>query len=309
MYRLRRRSLLVMLMMLAFFILASGCGTGDTDSAEPPADAEASASSAVGEAELNQALSDSLPAAVKESGVLTLATDPTDPPLEFYEEGNELIGAEIDLANAIGQVLGVEIEFVPAKFDTIIPGIESGRYDGAVSGFADRPDRQKVVDFVDYFRTARGFLVQTGTNADIVDVADLCGKTVAVAAGTTMVDAMVELTEECKADGEPVPESQTFPDVSQSVLAVQSGRADVTVLPKHAALWIAEQAEGELDVVGDPQEGNDINGIALEKDAGLTEPIQGAIQQLMDNGIFLEIFSKWGLGDVALEEALINGGK
>lgn len=311
MHRLRPHSLLLALVTLALFILASGCGSSDTgsDSAESAADAGASASSDVAEAELNQALSDSLPAAVKEAGVLTLATDPSDPPLEFYEEGNELIGAEIDLANAIGQVLGVEIEFVPAKFDTIIPGIEAGRYDGAVSGFADRPDRQEIVDFVDYFRTARGFLVQSGTNADIVDVADLCGRSVAVAAGTTMVDAIVELTAQCKADGEPAPQSQTFPDVSQSVLAVQSGRSDVTVLPKHAALWIAEQAEGELEVVGDPKEGNDINGIALEKDAGLTEPIQGAIQQLMDNGIFLEIFSKWGLGDVVLKEAVINGGK
>lgn len=304
MNRLRGRSLVLTPMALALVMTASACGS---DGAAPETGG-ASAAPAVN-AEVDQALADSLPDDIKESGKLVLGTDPTDPPLEFYAEGNELIGAEIDLARAIGGVLGVEVEFVPAKFDTIIPGIQAGRYDGAVSGFADRPERQEVVDFVDYFRTARGFLVQKGTNADIVDVEDLCGKTVAVAAGTTMVDAMVELTDQCAAEGKPAPDSQTFPDVSQSVLAVQAGRADVTVLPKHAALWTAKQANGELEVVGSPKEGNDINGIALGKDSGLTEPVQGAIQKLMDDGTFEEIFTEWGLQDVILEEATVNAGE
>lgn len=90
---------------------------------------------------------------------------------------------------------------------------------------------------------------------------------------------------------------------------MQSGRADVTVLPKHAALWTAKKSEGALEVVGNPKEGNDINGIALRKDSGLTEPIQKAIQKLMDDGLFLDIFTKWGLQDVALKEATVNGGK
>lgn len=304
MNRLRRRSLILTPLALTLVIAASACGSEDPSNEETDASAAPDVS-----AEMDQALADSLPEDIKESGKLVLGTDPTDPPLEFYAEGNELIGAEIDLANAIGEVLGVEVEFVPAKFDTIIPGIQAGRYDGAVSGFADRPERQEVVDFVDYFRTARGFLVQKGSNGDIVDVEDLCGKTVAVAAGTTMVDAMVELTEQCAADGEPAPDAQTFPDVSQSVLAVQAGRADVTVLPKHAALWTAKQSDGDLEVVGDPKEGNDINGIALGKDSGLTEPIQGAIQKLMDDGTFAEIFTEWGLQDVILEEATVNAGE
>lgn len=307
MNRLRLRSFKLTPVVLIMCLLGSGCGTGDpsTDNVE----SSDGPSTQVRAAELDQDLSESVPAKIKDAGVFTLATDPTDPPLEFYAEGNELIGAEIDLARAVGQVLGVKVEFVPAKFDTIIPGIQAGRYDGAVSGFADRPDRQKNADFVDYFRTARGFLVKAGTNDDIVDVEDLCGKTVAVAAGTTMVDAMVELAPECEAAGKAAPKSQTFPDVSQSVLAVQSGRADVTVLPKHAALWTAKQTNGQLAVVGKPKEGNDINGIVLGKDSELTKPVAGAVQKLMDEGIFLEIFTKWGLQDVALKEATINGGK
>lgn len=294
-------------------LLASACGSSDSTSSGANSSAGATADTGGGQsmagAELDQTLADMVPAKVRSAGVLTLATDPTDPPLEFYNESNELIGAEIDLANAIGSVLALKVAFVPAKFDTIIPGIQAGRYDGSVSGFADRPARQEVVDFVDYFRTARGFLVKAGTNADIIDVADLCGRSVAVAAGTTMVDAMVELAPQCVSDGKAAPTSQTFPDVSQAVLAVQAGRADVTVLPKHAALWIAKNSEGALEVVGKPKDGNDINGIVLAKDGEMQKPVQAAIQKLMDNGTFTEIFTKWNLQDVALTEATVNAGK
>lgn len=115
----------------------------ETDAvAETAADAPADASGAV----FDQALADLVPADIREAGVLTLATDPTDPPLEFYDEADELVGAEVDVGAALGIVLGLEVELVPSKFDAIIPGVEAGRFDGALSGFADRVERQELVD-------------------------------------------------------------------------------------------------------------------------------------------------------------------
>jgi polar amino acid transport system substrate-binding protein len=255
----------------------------------------------------NAALHDALPADILEKGVITLATDPTDPPLEFYDENNVIVGSEVDMAAALAEILGVKIELVPSKFDAIIPGVEAGRFDGSVSGFADRKNRQEVVDFVDYFTTSRALLVKTGAQPDLETATELCGKSVAVAKGTTMADSIVELSAACEADGKEAIDGQVYPDQAACTLAVQSGRADVTIQGAHAALWIAKNSGGELEVYLRPNEGNDINGILLKK-GGLVEPFQKAIQQLMDSGDFERIWAEWGLQDVILSEATINGG-
>jgi polar amino acid transport system substrate-binding protein len=301
---------------LAFIVTAAGCGGSDAKTegsvAAPagsaaPAESAAPADGAITGAVFNQELHDLLPQDIRDKGFMTLATDPTDPPLEFYNEANELVGSEVDLAAALGQVLGIEMKLEVSKFDAIIPGIEAGRFDGSVSGFADRVERQKVVDFVDYFTTSRGVLVQAGKHPELAEPGELCGYIVAVAKGTTMADSIVELNDACVAAGSEPIDGQIFPDQSACVLAVQSGRADLTIFSAHAALWIAKQSEGELEVFLRPNEGNDVNGIVLKK-GELVVPVQKAMQQLMDAGTFKEIFTKWGLQGVILTEATVNAG-
>ena len=302
-----RNALLLTGSALALAVGVSGCGaSGSAAGTAPNTSAKDSASTGTAIA-VDSKLHDALPADVKTNGYLTLATDPTDPPLEFYGASNDLIGSEVDLANAIGQVLGVKIRLVPTKFDSIIPGIQSGRYDASMSGFADRPARQKVVDFVDYFTSSRGYLIKAGTQPGLAAATDLCGMKVAVAKGTTMADSIVTQGAACVAKGKAAIDSQIYPDQSASVLSVQSARADLTILSDHAALWIAKQSNGALDVVLKAQEGKDINGIAIKKGA-LTEPIHQAIQKLMDDGTFQQIFTKWGLEKIMLTKATVNAG-
>jgi polar amino acid transport system substrate-binding protein len=142
-----------------------------------------------------------LPADIKSKGKLVFATDPTDPPFQFFSEGNNLIGAEIDLANAVGKVLGVKVEFVTSGFSAIIPGVEAGRFDASVSAFASTTARQKIVDFVTYFNSSRAFLYRKGTLPNIKTEEDLCGLKVGIPAGTTMATAIVGLSTNCTTAG------------------------------------------------------------------------------------------------------------
>ncbi len=309
---LLRRRTLKLASALTFSVIVAACGGSssapvETTPAAGDTTVAGAAPAAVTGVAFNQALFDQLPEAMRTSKVMTLATDPTDPPLEFYNEANELVGAEVDLAAALGTILGVEVKLEPSKFDAIIPGIEAGRFDGSVSGFADRKERQKVVDFVDYFTTSRGYLIRTGQLADAGTRTDLCGLKVAVAKGTTMADSLVELNAACATAKKEAIDGQIYPDQAACVLAVQSARADLTILSAHAALWIAKNSNGELDVALRPTEGNDINGIVLKK-GELVPPVQAAIQQMMDSGSFVEIFTKWNLQAVILDKASVNAG-
>jgi len=296
---------------VAFSFVLAGCTASGTEAEiEAPVEPEATAETSVGIA-YNAALYEALPQDIKDKGFIVLATDPTDPPLEFYDEAGVLVGSEVDMADALATILGVEIVLTVSPFGNIIPGVEAGRFDGAVSGFADRPARQEVVDFVNYFTTSRGLLVVKGEQDDLKDAsAELCGKSVAVALGTSAADSVIEQSATCVAAGSDAIDIQEYPDQAAGVLAVQSGRADLTFFSAHAASWIAKQSEGqavELEVFLRPEDGKDINGILLRK-GDLAETFQAAIQQLMDSGDFDTIWAKWGLQNVILTNATINGG-
>jgi polar amino acid transport system substrate-binding protein len=247
----------------------------------------------------------SLPADIKEKGKLVFATDPTDPPFQFFSADNDLIGAEIDLANAVGKILGVKVEFVESGFSAIVPGVESGRYDASVSAFASTLARQKIVDFVTYFNSSRAFLFRKGTLPNVKTEIDLCGLKVAVPAGTTMSTAIVDLSTNCTKAGKAAIAYAIYPDQATTVLSVRSGRADLTILSAHVSSWWQQNSGSELDIVLRPDQGADINGMVVRK-GGLVNVMQKAVQQLMNDGTFKTIFAKWNIEKLMRDKAEIN---
>lgn len=253
----------------------------------------------------NHALYRTLPSDIKTKGKLVFATDPTDPPFQFFSEGNDLVGAEIDLANAVGKILGVKVEFVTSGFSAIIPGVEAGRFDASVSAFASTTARQKIVDFVTYFNSSRAFLYRKGTLPNIKDETDLCGLKVGIPTGTTMATAIVGLSTNCTTAGKAAIAYSLYPDQATTVLAVRSGRADLTILSAHVSSWWQQNGEGEFEVLLRPTQGADFNGMVVRK-GGLSKVMERAVQQLMDDGTFTTIFTKWNIEKLARSAAAIN---
>jgi polar amino acid transport system substrate-binding protein len=236
-----------------------------------------------------------LPAAVKSKGQLTIATAPTEVPLEFYDKSHKLVGAEVDMGNALGQLLGLDIKWVPVGFDSIIPGLQAGRFDVGLSGFADRAEREKVVDFVVFYKTGRAFVAKADTDPGVQDVDDLCGKDIGLEAGTTMVEQATAQSRACTDAGEPAVKIHTFPDANSVILSIESGRTPFTMLPDISAIGAVQQSNGRLHIVGAATGGNDNNGMAISKESGLTPVMQKAIQALADKGYLKETYRKWGL--------------
>ena len=251
------------------------------------------------------ALYRTLPADIKAKGKLTFATDPTDPPFQYFNPDNDLIGAEIDLANAVGKILGVKVEFVSSGFSAIIPGVEAGRFDASVSAFASTTTRQKIVDFVTYFNSSRAFLYRTDTLPDIKDETDLCGLKVAIPSGTTMATAIVGLSTNCTTAGKAAIAYSLFPDQAATVLAVRSGRADLTILSASVSSHLQRNGNGEFEVLLRPTQGLDYNGMVVRK-GGLVKVMQKAVQKLMDDGTFTAIFTKWNIQKLARDKVEIN---
>ncbi|MGW3866835.1 ABC transporter substrate-binding protein [Streptomyces sp. NPDC005047] len=288
----------------------SGCGDDD------PAPATAANTTIAGvKIEKDSALHGALPDTVKKSGTVRVATDVPYPPFEmFVKEGEkELTGLDYDLGQALGAKLGVTFTFTPQKFDGIIPGIQAGKFDVAMSAITDNKERQQVVDFVDYSQSGSGILVADGNPDDIATLDDLCGKKVAVQAATNQLKLLKSHQDACGESGRSSIDIQTFPKDSDAQLALRAEKVTAQVATKPAAGWTAKTADSgkAFDLVEDPAAPGGYNaspnGIAVSKKLPeLTDAIQKALQALIDDGTLAKICGKYGVASIAVKEATKN---
>ncbi|MFD9850151.1 ABC transporter substrate-binding protein [Streptomyces parvus] len=291
----------------------AGCGEGGDSAAEAkaPASLEVAGVTVKKDAKLHA----SLPDTVKKSGTVRVATDVPYAPFEmFVTEGEkELTGLDYDLGQALGARLGVRFAFTPQKFDGIVPAIQAGKFDVAMSAMTDNKERQAVVDFVDYSVSGSGIMVAKGNPEKISTLDDLCGKKVAVQAATNQFDLLKAHQKECEKAGGGEIGIQTFPKDSDAQLALRANKVAAQVLTKPAAGWTAKTADGgqAFEVVDDPAATGGYNaspnGIAVSKKLPeLTDAIQKALQSLIDDGTTAKIFEKYGVASIAVKEATRN---
>jgi polar amino acid transport system substrate-binding protein len=253
---------------------------------------------------VNAAIAATVPAKVKSAGTLTAALDATYAPDEFIApNGSTIVGMDADLSTAITQVLGLKVKLVNATFDTIIPGIQSGKYDMGASSFTDTIARQKVVDFVDYFSAGEGYYVKAGSPLAFNGLSSLCGHSVAVESGTTEESDAKAQAKKCTSGKVTV---LSFGNQSEANLAVSSGRADVGFADSQVAGYIVATSNGVFQNSGTAFEVAPY-GLALPKGNGMAAPVQAAVNYLISNGVYGQILAKWGVQAGAISSSVVNG--
>ena len=278
-------------------VLAAGCGGGGTSSTTP----------ATGSTAVNQATAAEVPAAIKSKGTLTVAADATYAPNEFIgADGKTVEGMSPDLGHALGRVMGLKFDFVNASFDSIIPGLSSGKYDIGFSSFTDTKEREKVVDFVTYFSAGTSFYVNASGRPTINSLADLCGHSVGVERGTIQADDATAQSKKCTAEGKPGVTVKVYPDQNAANLAISSGRQEVGMADSPVAAYIVKQSNGQFKLTGTPYNTAPY-GMAIPKGNGMAKPILDALKELMSNGTYKAILTKWGVQEGAITNPVING--
>lgn len=274
--------------------LLTGCS-----GAAPAAETERSAA-------FVQELHDLLPAEIQKSGTVRVASSDSYPPFEMRDtDGKTLIGADPDLAAAMGEVLGVEFALQPIAFDSMITGIAAGRYDIAMGGMADTAERQEVVTFVDYMANSEAIVAPKGAAGAPTTIEEMCGMKVAAQLATTMATSLEAQSERCVADGEAAIELSLFKNQEEALLAMRSDRVEVLVLTAGSAGYLAKTAD-EVEITG--TYGAVTLGIAVTKDSEeLVAAIRGALTELERTGSYEEILGQWGLFDHnSLTEFTVN---
>jgi polar amino acid transport system substrate-binding protein len=281
--------------LAAAVMLAAGCGsTAPEASAEGP------------QSELNPALRNLLPSSIRESGVLRVATDASYAPMSsFGPDGRTIIGMEPDLGAEIGNILGVKVKFAQRDFVGILEDVEKGRFDIAMSAITDTPERAEQVDFINYFSAGTAILVQRGNPHGVMDIADLCGRVVAVEEGTTQVDLLDRAQSNCRS---PL-DVRTFPTNSDALLQLRTGRAAAVLndLPPAAFLVTNPETKSHYQLASDTQYEPGLYGVAVPKgEPGLRDALQGAFEQLLRSGVYGDVLAEWGVETGAVERISVN---
>jgi polar amino acid transport system substrate-binding protein len=255
----------------------------------------------------NPKIAAEVPKSIASKGTLVVASDATYAPMEFVASGGKtVVGVDADLAAAIGNVLGLKLKVVNATFDTIIPGIQSGKYDVGMSSFTDTKARQRVVDFVTYFSAGTSFYTKASGGTAVKGLASLCGLTVSVENGTTEQSDATAQSAKCKKAGKAAVKVSAFPDQNAANLAISSGRAQVGMADSPVAAYIVKQSHGQFKLTGTSY-GTAPYGIALKKGNGMAKPVLDAVKLLISNGKYKSILAKWGLQGGAISNPKING--
>lgn len=244
-----------------------------------------------------------VPKEIADKGVLVAGTDASYPPNEFKNSNGEITGWGVDLTEAIAAKLGLKVKWQEEGFDSIIPKITGGQINIGASSFTDNEEREKTVDFVNYYEAG---VLWASPKGEKVDPNDACGLKVAVQDGTfEHTDELPAKRDECKAAGKPELKILPFEGQAEATNAVVLGQADAFSADSPVTLDALKVHGDKLEAAG---EAFDVApyGFTLKKDDELTKAVQIALQELIDDGTYMKILETAGVQAGAVKKATIN---
>lgn len=243
--------------------LLSGCGSSNSDSNTPSGD-------------------DASDAAAKTK--LVVATSPDFPPFESLE-GSEVVGIEVDILKKVAEKMGMELDLQQMDFDSVIPGVQAGKFDVGMSGITVTDKRKENVDFSSvYFMAAQAIVVTA--DSGIIGKADLEGKKVSIQTGTTA-------EEYCMGNGYEV---LAFTANNDAAAALTAGKVDAWVVDNEVALAMAPELG--LTVLDEAMT-SEPYAFAFQKGGELVAPFNEALDALLADGTVEQIFQQYGVTYIA----------
>ena len=283
-----KKKLLTLLLSAALACsVFAGCGS---EKASNDAGTESSSDTASGSS------SDDLLSAIKERGYITVAMEGTWAPWTYHDEDDKLVGFDVEVAKAVADELGVDVQYQEGEWDGLLAGVQSGRYDIMVNGVGYTEERAQAYTFSDPYCYNKTALIVRGDNEDIKSLEDLNGKTTCNSANSTYQLIAEEY-------GANVLDVETLDGTLEMVLA-GTDRADATLNAEASFLdYMNAHPDANLKIVDYYPESEKVCIIMSKGDSSdsLKEAINSAIEKLRADGTLSELSNKYFGGDITAE--------
>ncbi|KRA26102.1 hypothetical protein ASD65_14030 [Microbacterium sp. Root61] len=252
---------------------------------------------------------DLLPDEIKEAGVITMAGD-THPPYRTIEADGSFTGIDPDLQAALSAQLGVPFEIVTSSgLDAMLTGMLSGRYDGFNGPVRATAEREAQFDAIVWMTTRTSYVYTVDREDDFPDSEAVCGKRVAGVVGSVTETQLQRLNEWCVAEGLDPAEFIGLEDTNSTILALNSGRADLVGTTQASAIDLIASKPGEYGYVMQTDEqgaGVDKLAMFLPKGNGLAEPMLAAFEAIFADGQYTKIMAEYGISEAEVDKPVLN---
>lgn len=224
------------------------------------------------------------PAEVKtvKEGVLTMATNATFPPYEYYES-DAIIGIDAEIAGAVAEKLGLELKIEDMEFDSIILAVTQGKADLGLAGMTVTEERLEAVDFSDSYATGIQAVIVT-EDSEITGISDLDGKKIGVQLATT---GDIYAKEDFGEDN-----VEAYNKGADAVMALKQGKVDAVIIDNQPALAFIRNTDG-LKILETEYAVEDYAAAIAKGNDALLTAVNGALAELKDDGTLQSIIDKY----------------
>lgn len=234
-------------------------------------------------------------AQIRERGELVVAMEGTWAPWGYHDEGGELVGYDVEVAQGIARRLGVEVRFIEGEFNGLLAGLESGRYDMMVNGVDIDEARQEKYDFSTPYAYNRTAVIVSGDNDSIQSMEDLKGKSTA----NTLQSTYASVAESYGA------EVTGVDDFIQTIELLNSGRIDATLNAEVSYYdYMAQHPDAGIKIACIDPAATQV-AIPLRKgegSAGLLAAVNDALEEMAGDGTLTELSVKYFGMDISKSE-------
>ena len=278
---MKKTSKLIVLAAVGIMIAALGifgCSSGSSSSSASASASGSSASASAASASASASSAAATEIQLLQEGKLVIGTSPDYPPFENLENG-EFVGLDMEIAKALGEKLGLEVEFKSLQFDAIIPAVAAGgQVDIGISGFTVDPDRAKEIDFSSTYYIDDQAIAAMKDGAITAENADeaLAKATIAVQSGTSG-EAYIQ---------ENFPEAtvQPYGNSTDAFSAMQAGQADAVCTNAAVVQKMLADAYQDAQIVKSIATGEEYAIVISKDNPALTKAVNEALAELQADG-------------------------
>jgi len=280
------KKLTALLLGTAMVLSLAACGGSASTASSEAASSEAASSEETSEAASSEAASESTDAAeltTVTAGKLTMSTNAAFPPYEMTADDGSFEGIDIDVAAAIADKLGLELQVDDMDFDAALLAAQNGKSDMVMAGVTVTDERQKVMDFSDtYAEGIQSIIVPE--DSDIASVDDLAGKTIGTQRGTT---GYIYCTDDFGEDS-----VVAYDNGLTAVQALNNGQVDAVVIDNAPAKEFVAANTG-LKILDTAYAQEDYAIGVAKGNTALLDAINGALEELQADGTLQSIVDKY----------------
>lgn len=222
---------------------------------------------------------------------LTFGTEGTYAPFSYHDAtSNELVGYDIDVAKAVGEQLGRDVEFSENNFDSLFAGMEAGRYDGIANQISITPEREAQYSFSTPYTVSTGVVVTRADDSSVTSLADVAGKTSAQSLSSNWAQTAADA-------GATV---EGVEGLAQAMTLLKQGRVDVTINDNLAILdYLRTTGDTGVKIATETTDTTEQAFVFRQDEQETAQQVSDALAALAADGTLATISQEWFGEDVS----------